>query len=94
MRGERYVYSSGDTLEWHGPEGAISIPMDVMDEYVVMRLARMSDAEIGEAALRAYDNHVGNFGFDGLAKMLDLPTIIDQLHEVAVGLGTENGVQE
>lgn len=90
MRGEHYVYGDGDELHWYaGNNGAVHIPKDVMDEFVVMRIAQMTNEEIGEASLRAYDKHYGNFGFDGLAKMLDLPTVTDHLKGVVAELGQE-----
>jgi hypothetical protein len=79
MRGEHYVWSDGETLHWN----EFSVPLKKMDEFVVMRYARMTKKEIKEAEKRALANYPGNFGCDALSKKYGHPTCIGLLKKVA-----------
>ena len=76
MRGEWYIWE-GDRLNIN----EFSIPMKVMDEYVVMRFYEMTDKEILRAEKQAIKKYSGNFGCDALRKKHGLKLAIDNLLE-------------
>ena len=80
MRGDWYVYSDGECMYIHGNEGgSCRMPMETFDELVALRWARMDADEQAEAVRRAHRNHGGNFGADGVARLLGEPTLMEQV---------------
>lgn len=78
MRGVNYVYNDGHNIHFN----EIQIHNSIMDEYVVMRYAEMTNKQISRIEKRALKKHLGNFGCDGLAKKNGKPTVIEQLKTV------------
>lgn len=89
MRGEWYVYSSGEHMEIHhgttkkGPIGSVRMPMDKFEDLVIMHLHRMDPEEIAAVEARAAEKYEGNFGVDGLRGDLGLTTSEDWIAEMA-----------
>lgn len=83
MRGEHYVWSDGENLHLMGPGGEMTIPNTVFEELSAMYFLRLTEKEREDAIHRAYENHGGNFGCEGVAKYLGKPSGYDMLKDKA-----------
>ena len=84
MRCPYYIWSDGrktTIIEMSDWENSVHIPDKILDEFVVMRYAEMSQKEKDGAEKRAIKNYSGNFGCDGLSKKYKMPTVIEQLSD-------------
>lgn len=77
IRGQYYTYKGKDMYVF----GLGDVPEKVVDEFVVMRHARMTKKEKRAAEKRAIKNHQGNFGCDALCKKYGLKTAEDAVDE-------------
>ena len=73
IRGKFYTCKGNDMFMF----GLGDVPEKVVDEFVVMRFAKMTKKEIKAAEKRAIKKHRGNFSCDGLCKKYGLKTIAD-----------------
>lgn len=83
MRGDPYVYSDGKNLHIHCEGSYVAIPDKTFEELAAMYFLRMSEQEREKAIKRAYKNHGGNFGCEGVAKHLGKPSGYDMVHAKA-----------
>jgi hypothetical protein len=77
-------WRDSDWAESHGGSkaGGIYLPLDVVDDFVVMRLAQLLESETLRAVVdRAVDRHRGNGGCVGLERLA--PRIKSALRGVA-----------
>lgn len=82
MRGDPYIYSTGETIEIYSSGGAhLSLDMDTFDALVVMRMAQLIETQENFEAFLAEvaQRYAGNFGADALRKMLGRPTAMDYI---------------
>ena len=77
IRGRFYTYK-GDKMYMFGR--LKGVPEKVVDEFVVMRFARMTKKEIKVAEKRAIEKHRDNFGCNALCKKYGLKTIMDMIN--------------
>lgn len=57
----------GEHSKDSGTASGVSMPMEVMDEYVVMRFAELlQEGRVDETIARALARHEGNFGYAAL----------------------------
>lgn len=82
MRGEPYVYSDGRNLHIHSKGGNVSIPDKTFAELAAMYFLRMEEPEREKAIKRAYKNHGGNFGCEGVAKHLGKKSGYDLMRDM------------
>lgn len=89
MRDDYYVWSDGENLHIHdrsrgdeAHEDHVTIPDKVFEELATMYYLRMTESEREKAAKRAYKNHGGNFGCEGVAKHLGKKTGYDMVREM------------
>lgn len=75
MRGEFYTWSDGENLHIRD----LVIPDEIFAELAAMYFLRMTEEEREEAIRRAYENHGGNFGAEGVAKYLGKPSGYDMV---------------
>lgn len=76
IRGQYYTWQ-GDKMYMFG--SSKGVPISIVDEFVVMRYARMTKKQIKEAEKRAIQKYQGNFGCDALCKKYKLPTVIEMV---------------
>lgn len=70
-------YSNGH----QGPE-SLALPNYVVDEFVVMRWAQLSDDERAAAVQRVIDKYGdGSFGADAVMEAAGLPTVMDVVRQ-------------
>jgi len=86
MRDPFYVWSDGENLHIHdqrtgdyGSGDDVTIPNKVFEELTAMYFLRMTEKEREKAIKRAYKNHGGNFGCEGVAKHLGKPSGYDMV---------------
>lgn len=80
MRGDFYVWSDGENLHLHDQRcdgKPLVIPDETFEELAAMYFLRMTESERESAIRRAYENHGGNFGCEGVAKYLGQPSGYD-----------------
>lgn len=77
IRGKYYTYHGKDMYMF----GLGDVPEKVVDEFVVMRFARMTKKQIEVAEKRALEKHQGNFGCDALCKKYGLKTVMEVVKE-------------
>ena len=77
MRGAVYAWSDGVNLHIND----LAIPLETFAELAAMYYLRMPEAEREAAIHRAYENHGGNFGCEGVAKYLGKPSGYDMVVE-------------
>lgn len=75
MRGEWYVWGDGENTHFND----FSMPDELVDEFVAMRWAQMSEDEWLTAQRRAAENWGGNFGCIELCDHLGVPNGLDML---------------
>lgn len=75
MRGEYYVWSDGNNLHIN----ELEVPNEVFEELAAMYFLRLSEEDQQKAIERAYENHGGNFGCEGVAKYLGKPSGYEML---------------
>jgi hypothetical protein len=81
MRGNPYIYH-GKQLEISYGKQNLSIPTEVLDEYVVMRYAQLVDKKlVKKTEDRAVRKHQGNIGCDELCKKLGKKTVMEMVDE-------------
>jgi hypothetical protein len=74
MRGDPYVYSSGDGVEIIVGGGRVTIDDAHLDALALMRLAEMmEDKEQLDAALAVVEEESGNFGGTALNRLIGAP---------------------
>lgn len=77
MRGEYYAWSDGENLHIND----LVIPDEVFEQLAAMYFLRMNEDEREDAIRRAYENHGGNFGCEGVAKHLGKPSGYDMVKD-------------
>lgn len=92
MRGDFYVWSDGENLHIHSPDRSneLVIPDETFEELAAMYFLRMTEEEREKAIERAYVNHGGNFGCEGVAKHLGKPSGYDMLERMAAEREEQN----
>jgi len=92
MRDDYYIWSDGVNVHIHdrsrGDDASVShvsVPEDTFEELAAMVFLRLSEQEREKAIKRAYRNHGGNFGCEGVAKYLGKPSGYDMVSKMVEG---------
>ena len=74
-----YVYSDSEHVHFRGVIGNASLDAQLLDEFVVLRFLRLLDNDklTVEFLNEIYEKHAGNFGVDGLARLLGHPMTME-----------------
>lgn len=89
-RARRVLEKRMKDIEENGREAvSISLPVEPIDEFVVMRYAQMTQEERVEAEQRAVKNHQGNFSCDPLCEKYGVPTAAQMMLDELSALGQE-----
>lgn len=82
MRGEYYIYNSGDQVEFLTPELAGCIPREKLEDLATMVFLRLvKEGHAQEVIERVYYEYAGNFGADGVAVYLGQPTTMERIKQ-------------
>jgi len=76
IRGKYYTFKGKDMHMF----GLGDVPEKTVDEFVVMRFARMTKKQIKVAEERAIKKHRDNFGCGAVCKKYGLKTIMDMIN--------------
>ena len=77
IRGKFYTYHGKDMYMF----GLGAVPEKIVDEFVVMKHARMTKKQIKKAEKRAIEKYQGNFGCDALCKKYGKKTAVEIVEE-------------
>lgn len=78
MRGDPYIYSSGNNIEFHAGGGHVSLAKEYVDAFVLMRMSQLLENEPAfKAAVDVATGYAGNFGGDAFLRLIGKPTAID-----------------
>jgi len=82
MRGETYIWGGGDYTSFNHAGKGVNIPQVRVDAFVLMRMARMTEAELSLAVEYVKEKCQGNFGADELLERYGMKPALDLLKEL------------